>query len=53
MWTYQHKTASLHLLNKSFTENFIFCVVNIIGFTTESYKFSWLQLDPNPEPLSL
>ena len=25
-----------HLLNKSLTENFIFCVVNIIGFTTES-----------------
>ena len=23
-----------HLLNKSLTENFIFCVVNIIGFTT-------------------
>ena len=28
-----------HLLNKSLTENFIFCVVNIIGFTTESCKF--------------
>ena len=28
-----------HLLNKTFTENFIFCVVNIIGFTTESCKF--------------
>ena len=28
-----------HLLNKSLTENFIFCVVNIIGFTTESSKF--------------
>ena len=24
-----------HLLNKSLTENYIFCVVNIIGFTTE------------------
>ena len=29
----------LHLLNKSLKENFIFCVVNIIGFTTESCKF--------------
>ena len=28
-----------HLSNKSWTENFIFCVVNIIGFTTESCKF--------------
>ena len=28
-----------HLLNKSLTENFILCVVNIIGFTTESCKF--------------
>ena len=28
-----------HLLNKSLTENFIFCVVNIIGYTTESCKF--------------
>ena len=28
-----------HLLNKSLTENFIFCVVNIIGFTIESYMF--------------
>ena len=28
-----------HLLNKSLTENFIFCVVNIIDFTTESSKF--------------
>ena len=28
-----------HLLNKPLTENFIFCVVNIIGFTTESCKF--------------
>ena len=28
-----------HLLNKSFMENFVFCVVNIIGFTTESSKF--------------
>ena len=28
-----------HLLNKFLTENFIFCVVNIIGFTTESCKF--------------
>ena len=25
-----------HLLNKSLTENFIFCVVNIIDFTTAS-----------------
>ena len=25
-----------HLLNKSLTENFVFCVVNIIAFTTES-----------------
>ena len=28
-----------HLLNQSLTENFIFCVVNIIGFTTDSFKF--------------
>ena len=28
-----------HLPNKFLTENFIFCVVNIIGFTTKSYKF--------------
>ena len=28
-----------HLLNKSLKKNFIFCVVNIIGFTTESCKF--------------
>ena len=28
-----------HLLNKSSTESLIFCVVNIIGFTTESCKF--------------
>ena len=28
-----------HLLNKSLTENFIFCVMNIIGFTTEPCKF--------------
>ena len=28
-----------HLLNKSLQENFIFCVVYIIGFTTESFKF--------------
>ena len=27
-----------HLLNKSLTENFTFCVLNIIGFTTESCK---------------
>ena len=27
-----------HLLNKSLTENFIFCVVNIIGFTAKSRK---------------
>ena len=28
-----------HLLIKSLTENFIFCVVNIIGFPTEFCKF--------------
>ena len=28
-----------HLLNKSIMENFIFCVVSIIGFTTDSFKF--------------
>ena len=28
-----------HLLNKSLTENFIFCVANIIGFTPEPCKF--------------
>ena len=28
-----------HLLNKSLAENFTFCVVNIISFTTESCKF--------------
>ena len=28
-----------HLLNKFLTGNFIFCVVNIVGFTTESCKF--------------
>ena len=28
-----------HLLNNSLTENFIFCAVNIIGFTTEAWKF--------------
>ena len=28
-----------HLLNKSLTEKFIFCVLNIIGFTTEYCKF--------------
>ena len=28
-----------HLLTKSLTENFIFCVVNIIGFTIESCNF--------------
>ena len=28
-----------HLLNKSLTENFMFLVVNIFGFTTESCKF--------------
>ena len=27
------------ILNKSLTGNSIFCVVNIIGFTTESWKF--------------
>ena len=39
MWTYPHKTADLLTLSKSLTENFIFCVVNIIGFTIESYMF--------------
>ena len=39
MWTYPHKTTDLLTLSKSLTENFIFCVVNIIGFTTESCKF--------------
>ena len=29
----------LHLLKKYLTENYIFCVANIIGFTTESCKF--------------
>ena len=28
-----------HLLNKSWTENFISCVVNITAFTTTSCKF--------------
>ena len=28
-----------HLSNKSLAENFTFCVVNIISFTTESCKF--------------
>ena len=28
-----------HLLNRSWAENFIFCVVNITCYTTESYKF--------------
>ena len=28
-----------YLLNKSLRENFIFCVVNVIGFTAESCKF--------------
>ena len=38
-----------HLLNKSLTENFIFCVVNIIGFATEScYKFFF---KPNSQSL--
>ena len=37
-----------HLLNKSLTENFIFCVVNIIGFATESCKFFF---KPNCQPL--
>ena len=35
MWTYPHKTADFLKFTKSLTENFIFCVVNIIGFTTE------------------
>ena len=29
----------LHLLNKSLTENFIFCVVNITGFPKSCSKF--------------
>ena len=33
-----------HLLSKSLTKNFIFCVVNIVGFTTESCKF-FFKLD--------
>ena len=37
-----------HLLYKSLTENFIFCVVNIIGFTTESFKFFF---KPNSQSL--
>ena len=28
-----------HLLSKSSMENFIFCVVNVIGFTNESCNF--------------
>ena len=32
-------TIYSHLLNKSLTENFILFVVNIIGFTTESWSF--------------
>ena len=48
MWTYPHKTAVYsHLLNKSLTGNFIFCVVNIIGFTTESSIF----FEPNYQSL--
>ena len=33
MWTYPHKTGFNHvyLLNKYLTENFIFCVVNLIA----------------------
>ena len=34
--------------NKSLTGNFIFCVVNIIGFTTESCKFFF---EPNYQSL--
>ena len=30
-----------HLLNISLTKSFIFCVVSIIGFTTESCKYSF------------
>ena len=37
-----------HLLNKSFTENFIFCVVNMIGFTTKPCK---LFFEPNCQSL--
>ena len=40
---YEHICRKLricsYLLNKSLTENVIFCVFNIIGFTTESCKF--------------
>ena len=39
MWENPRKIAKLHLLNKSLTENSIFCVMNIIVFTTESSKF--------------
>ena len=42
LWIYSH------LLNKCLTENFIFCVVNIIGFTTESFKFFF---KPNSQSL--
>ena len=38
MWTYSYKNANLLTLNKFLTENFIFCVVKIIGFTTESFS---------------
>ena len=31
-----------HLLNKSLTENFIFCAVNITGFATE-FAANFLQ----------
>ena len=37
-----------HLLNKSLTKNFTFCVVNIIGFTSQSCKFFF---KPNCQPL--
>ena len=33
LWIYSH------VLNKSLRQNIIFCVVNAIGFTTDSCKF--------------
>ena len=38
MWTYPDKSVDLLTLNTFFVENFIFCVVNIIGFNTQSCK---------------
>ena len=37
-----------HLLNKSLMESFIFCVMDIIGFTAESWKSSF---EPNCQSL--